>query len=192
MYILINLFIKLFAGILVMWIHEVTKAIVAYQVTHPIYKKKSDFKCDLIKVIDPIGALMFAFMSFGWQKPVEYNVARFRDKEKGLIAVSLSGQIANLVVMAICIPILKNVYLVPYVSEFVQSLIYFNFAIVIVNFLPVPPLETSKLIYAFSAEAYFKLIQNERVIHAIFILLIVFNIIGVFISQAFAPIQLLL
>lgn len=175
--ILITLGIQLVCGFIVMIVHEIPKSIVAHAVMHPIYRSTHRINQNVLKYIDPIGLIMFMFLGIGWQKPFEYNSTKYRDKSKGMLAVALTGLLSNLMIMALLIP-LAYVQMNIYVHVFIITLIYFNFSITIVNLLPVPPLEMSKIIHSFSHNTYFKLMQNERMIHTVFIFLLVFGIIS--------------
>lgn len=181
---LIQIFIALISGVLTMLIHEVPKSIVAYAVTHPIYRSNHKINRNFLEYIDPVGLIMFALWGIGWQKPYEYNSSKFRDRKNGIIAVSLTGIISNLLVMSILIPIVPMLSST-LVSSFVFTMIQFNFTIVVINLLPVPPLEMSKLIHAFSTNAYFKLVQNQRIIHTIFILLLILQVVAQFANGLF-------
>ncbi len=49
-----------------------------------------------------------------------------------------------------------------------------------VNLLPVPPLDMGNIVYAYSPNNYFKLLQNQRYIHSAFILLIALEVLESF------------
>jgi Zn-dependent protease len=162
---------------------------------HPIYRKRKDLKVNLLKYIDPVGLILFVFTSVGWQKPGEYNPIQFKDKEKGFFFLMLVGMAANILLILALIPIFMNLYgttrtvVGSYGITFVFRLIQYSFALIIVNLLPVPPLDMAKMIYSINPNFYFKMIQNERIIHAVFILLIAFNILNAFVMSLFTPIQ---
>lgn len=181
---LTGLLISVVCAFIAMVVHEMTKSIVAYLVTHPIYREKNKINLNILEYVDPLGLIMFAFMNVGWQKPHEYNSFQFRDKSKGLIAVALSGILANLLLMSVLIPMLR-LNLMPVTAIFVLRSIYFNFTIAIINLLPIPPFDMTKIIQSYSSNAYFKLMQNERIIHTIFILLLITGMISRFINSLF-------
>lgn len=184
MNLLIEITTTILCGMITMFVHEIPKSLVAYSVTHPIYRSSQKINKNVLKYIDPIGLTMFVLLHVGWQKPYEYNSSKFRDKNNGILAIAITGILSNLLIMAALIP------LFPYITStigqiIIGKLIFFNFAIVIINLLPVPPLEMSKIIHSFSNNAYFKLVQNERIIHTIFILLLVLRIVSSFVDSAF-------
>ncbi|PKM95833.1 MAG: hypothetical protein CVU84_03260 [Firmicutes bacterium HGW-Firmicutes-1] len=184
MNLIIEIAITIVCGIITMLVHEVPKSIVAFSVTHPIYRSTQKINKNVLKYIDPLGLIMFVLLNVGWQKPYEYNSSKFRDKNKGILAIALTGIFANLLIMSALLPMFNYITL-PIGQIFVGRLIYFNFSIVIMNLLPIPPLEMSKIIHSFSNNAYFKLVQNERIIHTIFILLLVIGILSRFVDGIF-------
>lgn len=165
------------AGAIAMLVHELPKLLTIRLLTHPIHKSKNTKLPKFWTCIDPIGLITFPFTGIGWQKPFDYNASKFIKKEKGIVAVTLTGILANLMVVTALIPLFPIVP-VGIIRDFVYVTIYTNFSLVVVNLLPVPPLDMSRFIYAFSPNAYFKLIQNERVIHVIFIFLIIIGIVS--------------
>jgi len=185
------LMFKFISACIVMIVHEFVKSVTAYFVTHPIYRQESKISTKVLKYIDPLGIFMFVFTMAGWQYPSEYNPQKFSDRKKGILAVALSGLLSNLLFMTMLIPvyfIISNSSL----QQFIFILIYFNFALTIINCLPIPPFDMAKIISAFSPSTYFKLIQNQRIIHVVFILLLVMNIIPAIISVLLNPIIYLL
>ncbi len=179
-----NLVILLICGIAVMLIHEIPKSVVAYLVTHPLYKNTTTINKNMLEYIDPVGLIIFMFYGMGWQKPYEYNPTKFRDKKKGMFAVAIAGIISNLLVMSALIP-LVGFFQSPIINSLIVYMIRFNFSIVVVNLLPIPPLDMSKIIYCYSTNAYFKLVQNQRIIHTIFLLLLILNIVPAAVNSIF-------
>lgn len=193
----INIIISLVAGVIVVLVHEVSKYYFSLTLLHPIHRKRKDTKINFLKYIDPVGLIIFVFSGIGWQKPGEYNPARFKEKEKGLLVLSLVGFAASTLLIVAMIPLAMYLYRSEilfgnYIFIFVYKLIYFSFALVVINLLPIPPLNMAKIIYALNPNFYFKLIQNERVIQAGFILMIAFGLLNVLVQVMFEPLQLLM
>lgn len=188
-YILINFI----CGAVVMIWHELPKSVAAHFLTHSVFRKKNMILPSPMKYIDPIGLILFTFSSYGvgWQKPYEHNPNRLKDKERSLLVIAIIGQLASLLFMLFLIPVANYMIITDankFIIQAVSKLIIFNMAIFIVNLLPVPPLDMSKIIHAFSPNTYFRLMQNERYIHSAFILLVAFGIIESFIGQMLMPI----
>ncbi|MCT4597635.1 MAG: site-2 protease family protein [Vallitalea sp.] len=176
---LIDLLIKFICAIIVVCVHEYPKIFAYKLLVHPLYKKQTNISYNPMNYIDPFGIITFMFMNVGWQKPFVFNNARLKDKSKGLIAISLSGILANLLLMTILIPIFYSTGGInPHLSTFLIMLIYYNFGIVIVNLLPVPPLDMVRIVQSIKPHSYFKLIQYEKIIQSIFILALAMGILS--------------
>lgn len=168
-------------GVLVSVLRELTKSITAHAVMHPVFREEHKIDWQLHRYIDPLGIIMFVLGGIGWQKPAEYLPKKFRYKEKGVLAVALTGFVANLFLLSFAMAIfrfIQNDYARAFAVVFMQC----NIAITIINLLPVPPLDMSKVLYATSPNTYFKLIQNQRIIHTVFLLLLAFNVVTIIVS----------
>jgi len=194
---ILTILIYIVAALVVVLIHEVSKYYFSLSLLHPIHRKRSDMRVDVKKFIDPIGIFLFVFSGVGWQKPGEYNPSRFKDKEKGLLVLSVVGMGSNFLVMLALIPLFIYVNTLKaetgyYLTIFIFQIIRYSFAIIIVNLLPVPPLDMTKIIYALNPSFYFKMVQNERIIQAIFILILAFGVLDDVVRALFYPFQQLM
>lgn len=191
--IIIYILINAVCGAIVMIWHELPKSVVAHFLTHSVFRKKQMELPSPLKYIDPIGLVLFSISPYGigWQKPYEHNPNKLRDKERSLLTIAFIGQLATLLFMLFLIPIAGYVDAINgnrFIAYMIGKLIIFNMVIFIVNLLPVPPLDMSKIIHALSPNTYFRLMQNERYIHSAFILLVAFGIIESFVGQILRPI----
>lgn len=181
--------INLICGVIVMIVHELPKAIAAHFLTHPLHKRNHIKWVKPAKYIDPIGLILFtvsggvSMMGMGWQKPYEYNPNKLINKHKSLLPIMLTGQLSTLAFMAFMMPIWNmsfSIAMNPYITYFFRELVIFNFMLFLVNMLPVPPLDMGYMIFAYSPNTYFKLLQNKRYIHSAFILVVAIGILESF------------
>ena len=94
--------------------------------------------------IDPMGALMFVLVGFGWGRPVPVNIGALRPGRIGLAWVSAAGPIAN-VSVAIVLAVIYRVLDVAGVDgvearHFLEVGVLFNLILALFNLLPIPPL----------------------------------------------------
>ncbi len=111
---------------------------------------------------DPIGALMFLLIAFGfpgiaWGKPVPVNDYRLRPagrfgRQGSMALVSLAGPLSNVVLGALAAAILRFSSFtgssVVVIDEFLQLFIIVNFSLAAFNMIPLPPLDGSRILAA--------------------------------------------
>jgi len=101
--------------------------------------------------LDPFGTLLIVLAGFGYGKPVPFNESRLRSA-LGVSAVALAGPFANLVLAFVCaIPLrfgnadlLDGAY-----GVVLQEIVFYNCILAIFNLIPIPPLDGSKVLFAF-------------------------------------------
>lgn len=187
---IVTLIIQALAGILAMWVHEVPKYYVGRLLTHPVYKQQEKTKLNLLKMIDPIGLILMVFMGIGWQMPIKMRANRFKNKEKGYLILASIGYLSSLIMVFAFGPLLRYYMLNGSIAQWqpgswqnyliigLYAFVRYNVVIFVINLLPIPPFDMAKVIYSFSPTAYFKIIQNERMIQSFFVLFLIFGLAG--------------
>lgn len=181
-----SLVIQIIAALLVIGVHEYTRALTATLNGDPTPKQKGLLTLNPIKHIDPIGLIILVWQGIGWAKPVETNPTYYKSRKKGVVLVAMSGIIGSMIFAVICVFLLKGLIIIAsngtneiteYLLSFLQILIYYNVAISVFNLIPLPPLAMSKMISIYSPRNYFKLLQYEKIIQVIFLFLFFIGII---------------
>lgn len=174
--------VSIIAAVLAMWLHEIPKYYLTLYLTRPALRREVQIKDIWARSVDPIGLILLVFMRVGWQMPLKIDAAKLVNKKNGLIAISVLGMLTSLV-GAIMLLIADKYWLIAlrsmegyaYLSYFVITWAFYNVIIFIVNLLPVPPLDMTKIIYALSPNTYFKILQNGRMLQSVFVLFIAFG-----------------
>ncbi len=140
-------------------IHEFFHALVAYRLGDATAKLYGRLTLNPIVHFDPIGGgalavlmLLGSSFVFGWAKPTPVNPLNLRGGHRGEAIVALAGPASNAVMaIAAAIPvrfIIATRMDVPSVVLQVLGLfIQVNIILAIFNFLPIPPLDGSKILY---------------------------------------------
>ncbi|HHV42573.1 MAG TPA: site-2 protease family protein [Clostridiaceae bacterium] len=170
-----------------------------------------------LKHLDPIGSLVFLITRrIGWAKPVPVNPARFshrRSMRFGMMMVSIAGPLSNIllaIVSYLLSLIVQTIYLLSHqgsmanfntfsfvgvILELLFLMFWANLGLAIFNLLPIPPLDGYKVFgAALPDKIYYQIMQYERYIGLVFILLVFFGrgIIGRVIGWILAPLAWLI
>jgi len=151
-----ELIILLPVVIISLTIHEFSHAWAAHRLGDDTAKSMGRLTLNPIPHIDVIGLLAITFIHFGWAKPVPVDPYNLRgDPKRGFMLVSLAGPVSNLLLAPIA-ALVFNLYaylimagLLPYNStilEFLLQLVWINIALAILNLLPIPPLDGSRIL----------------------------------------------
>lgn len=156
---IVKILAQFLAVMVVITFHEFAHAYAAYKCGDPTAKFSGRMTLNPLKHFDPLGIVMFAFVGFGWAKPVPINPNNFNDYKKGCLWTSAAGVIANYIMAFVFYPvfILTVAYLLPvfagkYMSVFLYALTYALFAyslsFCVFNLLPVYPLDGFRIVDA--------------------------------------------
>jgi Zn-dependent protease len=140
-------------------VHEVAHGFVALQFGDKTAKILGRLTLNPIKHIDPLGTIIVPCVLyfttgfvFGWAKPVPINPRNFSHKRLGAALVSAAGPFANLIMAFIWGLILKIAYSMPAsnfgyaILQMSQIGILFNIILLVLNLLPLPPLDGSRIV----------------------------------------------
>jgi Zn-dependent protease len=140
-------------------IHEFAHAMAAFQLGDGTARLMGRLTLDPRAHFDPTGGLLLAItvlftgFGFGWAKPTPYNPFNLRGGQWGEAIVAVAGPISNLVLaVAGAIPLRyidATGMNVPLLAEFLDFFVIINLVLMVFNLIPIPPLDGSKLLFAF-------------------------------------------
>jgi len=163
-------------------------------------------------VVVPFVLVMLFGFPFGWAKPVPYNPYNLRDQKMGPALVGLAGPLSNIIVAlifglgarflavnyAVKMEIVSNLFRMDYasltydISGSLAAVLFLIFSMVALiniflaffNLIPIPPLDGSKLLFAFLSLKTETVIMLEQFGFVILMFVIFFmsGPIGIFLS----------
>ena len=189
MQVIIGLMASVFVVFCTMPIHEYAHALIATKLGDPTPERTGRLTLNPLAHIDPLGAAMILLVGFGYAKPVRVSARNFKNPKLGMALTALAGPTSNLI-MALIFLLLRNgaVFAMMNSPQIVWqvSASFFDFAatinigLAVFNFLPIPPLDGSKILsLIIPSKYYFKYLQYERYIILAVFALLVFNILDI-------------
>lgn len=187
---IIYLFSMSFVVFCTLPIHEYAHALVATKLGDPTPRLQGRLTLNPMAHISPIGALMILLVGFGYAKPVGVNPRNFNDPKKGMALVAVAGPVSNFIMGFISefLAFLCLKFSIGVNASFLVSAIYlfFNYAAVVniqlavFNFLPIPPLDGSRILQLLiPSKYYYKFLQYERYIILVVFVLLFTNILTI-------------
>lgn len=126
--------------------HEFAHGFVSYKLGDPTPKREGRLTLNPFAHMDIVGTICMLLFRMGWAKPVSINPYYYKNRKKGIIAVSMAGPCMN--------------YLLAFLSMFVFGICYksgwnigiwfyyiavLNIGLGTFNLIPIPPLDGSKV-----------------------------------------------
>lgn len=152
MEILIRIVILVFSAIL----HEIMHGAVAHRLGDPTAKLAGRLTLNPIAHIDPFMSILIpgililtgSPIIFGAAKPVPVNPIHFRDPKKDMALTALAGPMTNFALAFVAAMILRLFYadLPTLLTYILSQIIFVNLALTLVNLIPIPPLDGSKVV----------------------------------------------
>lgn len=158
--------IMIIAILVALTVHEWAHAFIAKRLGDPTAESMGRLTLNPVAHLDPLGAILFLIVGFGWAKPVPVNPRYFRHPVRDSALVAAAGPVSNLVlafiaaVFTIIVPIdltpsavgsgLSSVEAIrSIVSTFLMASLRVNLALMAFNLLPIPPLDGSNIVRIF-------------------------------------------
>ena len=158
---LFNIAIAIVSLILAMTLHEAVHAYTGYLLGDDTAKEQGRVTLNPIKHIDPFSTILLPVITlivFSLPilaaKPVPFNPARVKFEEFGAAMIAFAGPLTNLILAIIAGFILK-IFQGSLGEEMIvvfTLFIFINIALFVFNMIPIPPLDGSRVLYAFAPE----------------------------------------
>lgn len=191
MFQLFQLFVFIFSVI----VHEVSHGVVALRLGDTTAKDAGRLTLNPLKHLELFGSFVVPLlmylatngaMIFGWARPVPYDPRRLENPRRGAGLIAAAGPLSNIIVAVIfgifirLAPLFDSIASTPLLLFF-HTIVLINILLAIFNLVPLPPLDGSKVLFAFLPPRY----DNVR----IFLERYGFSILLLFIFFGFSVIQ---
>ena len=145
-------------------LHELSHGVVAYWLGDNTAKENGRLTLNPLKHIDPYMSILVPVVLyilnmpvFGGAKPVPINSRNLKGREWGMTLVALAGPLTNflLAFLAFLIARFTGITLSNETLKFIfTEIIYINLGFMLFNLIPIPPLDGSRILYAFSPDFF--------------------------------------
>lgn len=169
---ILEMLLAIVPALICITLHELSHGLVAFWLGDDTASRAGRLTLNPLRHIDWWGLLMMVLFKFGWAKPVPVNMNRFKDPKRGMALTALAGPVSNLLLAAVFLVLYGLLYRPLYleggavavtVLEMIYMTAYLSVSLAIFNFIPISPLDGSKVLYSFlSDSAYEKLMRYER------------------------------
>ncbi|MBY0539489.1 site-2 protease family protein [Patescibacteria group bacterium] len=145
-------------------LHEIAHGYVAYWLGDPTAKYAGRMTLNPFPHIDPVGSVLIPGIGFmlggfilGWAKPVPINPYNLKYGKWGESLVGFAGPATNMLIAFVALLVIRFAGGVMSESgtEILAAVAYSNVGLALLNMLPIPPLDGSKVLAAFLPPALY-------------------------------------
>jgi Zn-dependent protease len=142
------LILKVPALLLAVTVHELAHGLVADRLGDPTARLNGRLTLNPLPHLDPLGALAFVLVGFGWAKPVPVNAYNLRRPMRDMALVAAAGPLSNfalafvaIVVVRLLLPVAALPSVMEPLKHLIQFVFVFNVGLGVFNLIPLPPLD---------------------------------------------------
>lgn len=153
MLLLLKLVVFGIPAVLAVTVHEVAHGWVANRLGDPTAAQLGRLSLNPLRHVDPVGTVLVPALVyltsgffFGWAKPVPVNWRNLRHLRRDVALVAAAGPLSNLLMLLGWTAVLRAFGDSTLIALMSWTGIGFNATIMLLNLLPVPPLDGSRIV----------------------------------------------
>lgn len=196
---LLSFLFSLPAIVLSLSVHELSHGFASDKLGDPTARSMGRLTLNPLKHIDPIGFIALLVFHIGWARPVMVDARNFKKPKRDMALTALAGPVSNFFLALLSSFLfvalvyfgkdnqfssilallsgyeitLSGVNLISVVTVLVYYLLLINIGLGVFNLIPIPPLDGSKILYAFLPnKVLYKILPYEKYMQFALIILL--------------------
>ena len=164
-----------------MTVHEFMHAYVGLKLGDTTARDEGRISLNPLKHIDPfMTVLLPAFTWVFWRvlilaaKPVPFNPGRVKYDEFGAALIALAGPLSNLGLAVLTSLVMALLTPTGFTADLMELFLRLNVGLFVFNMIPIPPLDGSRVLYAFAPEPVQEFMERIEPYGFIIIIALVF------------------
>ena len=186
-------------------VHEVAHGYAALFQGDTTAKYENRLTLNPIRHIDPFGSIILPLLMFvsttaipgaphiifGWAKPVPFNPYNLRNRKWGEAIVAAAGPGVNIVIAVLFGLTMRfgSAFLSAPVISIMGLIVFYNILLAIFNLVPIPPLDGSKILFAFlpaGAAGIRRVMERYSIFFVLFFIFVIWSYVFPVIAVVFA------